>query len=99
MTKLNFEKLNKQKLVRKRNGESDCTNYSQIRATSAKKRRTRGRNVPRPAMQRYRWKEEIFGKGCPDLLALREGPYQPPRNRNRPKPARRHRNSDRDPRQ
>lgn len=46
-------------------------------ASTTKPSRQRGRNRPQTASRRYRWKEAIFGRGYPDLCALREGqPYR-----------------------
>ena len=77
MTKFNFEKLNKDMLVKKRDEQNPCSDQPPQRIPSDKKRRTRGRNRPRPQTQRYRWKEAIFGKGYPDMCALKEGAYRP----------------------
>lgn len=76
MTGFNFDKINKDNIVRERD-DALCSENNSDTARPTKKPRTRGRNRPRPSSRRYRWKEAIFGRGYPDLRALREGPYRP----------------------
>lgn len=76
MTAFNYDKLNKDKLIRTRNNAC-CSEDTSDTTRPTKKPRTRGQNRPRPPARRYRWKESIFGRGYPDLCALREGqPYR-----------------------
>ena len=77
MNTIDFEESNDNKAATEHNVQSTCLGHNSERVSSTKKRRTRGRNRPRPPSRRYRWKETIFGRGYPDLCALREGPYRP----------------------
>jgi hypothetical protein len=46
---------------------------------SGDEKATRKARTPTRRSRRYTWKESIFGRGYPDLCALREGPYYPER--------------------
>ena len=77
MYQIDFQAVDLTKVANDNKARRDCIDHTSERISTPKKRRTRGRNQPRPTSRRYRWKEEIFGKGYPDWCALQDGPYWP----------------------
>ena len=77
MYQIDFQTVDLTNVANDNKPRRDCLDHTSGRISAPKKRRTRGRNQPRPASRRYRWKEEIFGKGYPDWCALQDGPYRP----------------------